>query len=95
MGSIPFLGAIFKTEDKNTVRNELLIMVTAHIIEGDELTTGEQVKTQDYQDYQPVTAESGLTAYEQVQKEKNYQEYPEFRKEEEEYHPTLRSFRDE
>ncbi len=94
LGSIPFLGAIFKSENKSTIRNELLIMVTAHIIEGDELTTGAQVETYDYQNYQPITTESDLTAYDQVQKEKNYQVYPEFRKEEE-YQPTLKSFRDE
>ena len=94
LGSIPFLGALFKSEDKRKVRNELLIMVTARIIEGDELTTGEQIENPVYQDYQPVTTESDLTAYDEIQKGKSYQVYPEFRKEET-YHPRLKSFRDE
>ena len=95
LGSVPFLGALFKSEDKRMVRNELLIMVTAHIIEGDELNMGDQVETQSYQNYQPVTEESDLTAYDEVHKEKNYQAYPGLKEEEEIYHPTLKSFRDE
>ena len=94
LGSVPFLGALFKSEDKRMVRNELLIMVTAHIIEGDELNMGDQVETQSYQNYQPVTEESDLTAYDEVHKEKNYQAYPGL-KEEEIYRPTLKPFRDE
>ncbi len=37
---IPLLGHLFKSTGKTTGRSELLLMVTPHIISGDELTTG-------------------------------------------------------
>ncbi len=94
LGSIPFLGSLFKSQNNRMVRNELLIMVTAHIIEGDELVTGEEIESQEYQHYQPMTTESDLTAYGEKQEEKSYQEYPAL-KAEEIYHPQIKSFRDE
>ncbi|MBN3040346.1 MAG: hypothetical protein JW867_04400, partial [Candidatus Omnitrophica bacterium] len=37
---IPLLGNIFKKSNTSKYRNELLLLITPHIIEGDELTTG-------------------------------------------------------
>ena len=37
---IPILGSILGSSDKQKERTEFLVMVTPHIIEGDELTTG-------------------------------------------------------
>ncbi len=101
LGSIPLLGTFFKSENKETTRSELLIMVTGHIIEGDELTTGYAgdlgYKTDKaYQDYNLMTHESDLSAYEKEKervKHKNYQQYPKF-KVEEEFQPTIKPLRD-
>ncbi|MFH2138401.1 MAG: secretin N-terminal domain-containing protein [Candidatus Omnitrophota bacterium] len=98
LGSIPFLGNLFKTEDRGKSRNELLIMVTAHIIEGDELITGDDrdfgsKSHEKYQEYNLMTNESDLTEYEKEQKktleQKMYQEYPEY-KEDKEFYPDLK-----
>jgi type II secretory pathway component GspD/PulD (secretin) len=98
---IPVLGMLFKSETKRTSRSELLIMVTAHVVEGDELTTGESrdlgKKTgKEYKEYDPVTTESDLTAYEKEHslEQKMYQEYPDY-KAVEEYHPTIKPLKDE
>ena len=40
MRKIPILGSILGSSDKQKERTEFLVMVTPHIIEGDELTTG-------------------------------------------------------
>ena len=37
---IPLLGGLFSSTTRSSERSELLVMVTPHIIEGDELTTG-------------------------------------------------------
>jgi type II secretory pathway component GspD/PulD (secretin) len=37
---LPLLGGLFKNSSKTNIRTELLLMVTPHIISGDEITTG-------------------------------------------------------
>jgi len=101
LGKIPILGMMFKSGSKGSTRSELLIMVTAHIIEGDKLDTGnnrdfgvEQGKG--YKDYNVITTESDLTEFEKTYeiKPKLYQEYPEY-KNTEEYYPTIKPLKDE
>lgn len=41
LGKIPFLGNLFKSATTTTDRTELMVMLTPHIITGDELTTGD------------------------------------------------------
>ncbi|MBU4304520.1 MAG: hypothetical protein KJ893_02675 [Candidatus Omnitrophica bacterium] len=101
LSKIPLLGMIFKNETKNNSRMELLIMVTAHIIEGDELMTGDSrifgnKQGKEYQDYKPITSESDLTAVEETMrvKEKPFQEYPEYTRDEE-FHPVIKPLKDE
>ena len=98
LGSIPLLGKLFKDEQTVSSRSELLIMITAHIIEGDELKVGDEAvfeykvkKT--YKDYAQIPHESDLTEYEEKSgvklQNKMYQEYPDY-KDKEEPGPTLK-----
>lgn len=95
LGKIPLVGNLLKSGSNKSVKSEILIMVTAHIIEGDELTTGASIKNQNYQDYQPITKESDLTAYKGRIMEKDYLDYPDFKTEGEEYSPNIKPLRDE
>jgi len=101
LSSIPLLGMLFKKENNENQKSELLIMLTAHIIDGDELTTGDARDfgtdlDRGYKEYDPITTGSDLTEYEKKVKieEKEYQEYPEY-KFEKEYYPTLKPLKDE
>lgn len=102
LGRIPLLGVFFKSEEKKGARQELLIMVTPHIISGEELTTGYTrdfgyKMDKEYQDYKPLTEGSDLSAYGEEGKavsQKAYQLYPEYKKEEE-YLPYIKPLRDE
>ena len=42
LSSIPLLGNLFKSSTAKTERTELLVMITPYIVEGDELTTGDE-----------------------------------------------------
>ena len=42
LSKIPMIGSLFSSKTKAKIRSELLILVTPHIIKGDELTTGYQ-----------------------------------------------------
>jgi len=94
IGRIPILGMLFKSEQNRKQRSELLVLITAHIIQGDELVTGEPRsfgKHLDgtYQGYQPVTQGSDLTNSDTTQVPegvKLYQTYPD-RQEAREYVP--------
>ncbi|MBU2063942.1 MAG: hypothetical protein KKF93_06065 [Candidatus Omnitrophica bacterium] len=101
LSRIPLLGTLFKSESKGSARTELLILVTAHIIEGDELATGfgpdiGQSAEKKYQDYKAVTHESDLTVYEEKHKleEKTFQPYPEYTRDEK-YYPDIKPLKDE
>ncbi|MCG2713190.1 MAG: hypothetical protein L6416_12840 [Candidatus Omnitrophica bacterium] len=101
LSRIPLLGMLFKNETKSNSRTELLIMVTAHIIEGDELSTGDprafgQKPAKDYQEYKAITTESDLAAdkHNSIITEKSFKPYPEFKSGEECY-PALKPFKDE
>ncbi|MFH1062320.1 MAG: secretin N-terminal domain-containing protein [Candidatus Omnitrophota bacterium] len=101
LGKIPILGMLFKSGTKGSSRSELLIMVTAHIIKGDKLDTGDKRdfgidQDKGYKDYNLMTTESDLTEFEKQHKiePKLYQEYPEY-KDAEAYYPTLKPLKDE
>jgi type II secretory pathway component GspD/PulD (secretin) len=102
LGKIPILGMLFKSGSKDKTRNELLILVTAHIVDGDELTTGDKRAfgidvDKGYQSYNPMTTESDLTEFEKDYDPQPmlYQEYPEYKKAEKEYYPTIKPLKDE
>lgn len=85
-GRIPLLGALLSEKTKTKTRAELLILITPHIISGDELTTGYTrdfgaKMDKEYQPYPAITEGSDLSA-EPIQM-RTYQEYPSFKKEEE------------
>jgi type II secretory pathway component GspD/PulD (secretin) len=94
LGKIPVVGNLLKSGTDKSVRSELLILVTPHIIEGDELKTGSTIENQNYQKYQPITTESDLTAYKGRVTEKNYRDYPDLNTEEQ-YSPGIKPLRDE
>ncbi|TBR15656.1 type II secretion system protein GspD [bacterium] len=79
LGRIPILGIPFRSKSDTTTRTELLVLVTPHIISGDELTTGYDRDLRvsldkQYQDYRGFTEESsGL-------EQKAYRDYPELKK---------------
>lgn len=81
LGKIPFLGKAFSQDSTKVVRSELLVLITPHIIEGDELVTGYDRDLQyrldkEYQDYKPINEEplSGAP--------KIFQDYPKLSKDE-------------
>jgi len=101
LSQIPLMGMLFKSDTKGSSRTELLIMVTAHLISGDELTTGHDPdvgysKDTKYKDYNPITDESDLSVHEQTHKakEKGYQVYPKY-KAKQEYKPKVKPLKDE
>ncbi|MBI4845190.1 MAG: hypothetical protein HY810_01730 [Candidatus Omnitrophica bacterium] len=101
LSKIPVFGMLFKSGTDLSSRTELLIMLTPHIIEGDELTTGDIREfggkpDEEFQEYKPITYESDLAEHESRIKtfEKSYQEYPEV-KAEEEYYPNIKPIKDE
>lgn len=75
LGKVPILGDLFKTKTSGNVRTELLIMLTPHILSGDELSTG-YVRDFDYsldkdrQGYAAFTEEGPQAEY------KHFQAYP-------------------
>ena len=77
LGKMPIVGALFKNKTNGSVRNELLILLTPHIITGDELTTGyardfgHKLDKED-QAYIPFEEEHDKL------EGKHYQEYPQF-----------------
>ena len=98
LSKLPLLGNLFKDEQSTSSRSEILILITAHIIEGNELKTGDDrvfnpQHNNSYKDYAPITQESDLTEYEKEQgismDHKMYQEYPEYNVSDE-LSPTLK-----
>jgi len=65
LGNIPFLGFLFKNANNKTERVELLVMITPHIIKGDEFFTGDsryfsRQPTEGYEDYQDLVPDKTL-----------------------------------
>lgn len=75
LSKIPFLGELFRTKTDKTVRSELVILLTPHIIEGDELVTGYSrdlgyLLDKEYQGYSDLGEQQKVLNY------KPYQSYP-------------------
>jgi type IV pilus assembly protein PilQ len=78
LSKIPFLGNMFSNKTSGTTRSELLVLLTPHVINGDELISGfsqdfgkdENKAYQPYQDFNEETSKLEL---------KNYQSYPALR----------------
>ena len=75
LSKIPLLGEAFKKKTQGTTRTELMVLITPHIITGDELTTGYErdfghKMDKEYQAYGPMKEEAP------VMQSKTYQGYP-------------------
>lgn len=62
LSKIPLLGKFFKSSSDTTLRTEILVMITPHIISGNEFRTGYEktFKTapgKEYQEYPPLTSD--------------------------------------
>ena len=65
LGDIPFIGKIFKTATNKTQRSELMIVLTPHIVSGDEFDAGDKrylgdKPGKDYEEYKSLTPNKGL-----------------------------------
>jgi type II secretory pathway component GspD/PulD (secretin) len=74
LSRIPLLGEAFKSKTRDSTRTELMILITPHIINGDELTTGyprdfEVQMDKEYQGYKGFTDDPAKLDY------KNYRAY--------------------
>jgi type II secretory pathway component GspD/PulD (secretin) len=78
LGKLPFIGNAFTTKSNTTTRSELLVLITPHIVTGDELVTGEsqnfgQDENKAYQPYKDFNEDASKMEF------KTYQDYPAFR----------------
>lgn len=67
LGNLPFVGFFFKNGTAKTERVELLVMITPHIIKGDEFSTGDQRNFgnrpgKEYQDYKAFTPDKTMVS---------------------------------
>ncbi len=97
LGRVPFLGYLFSDRTKATRRVEICILLTPHIIEGDELTTGYERDfgakiDKTYQEYAPITAESDLSP--RALSPRSYREYPGIEEEKASYPSTIKPLRE-
>ncbi|MFA6216216.1 MAG: secretin N-terminal domain-containing protein [Candidatus Omnitrophota bacterium] len=75
LSKIPFIGDAFKTKTNKKVRSELVILLTPHVVEGDELVTGYDrdfghsldKEYQKYQDFSEENVPVELKAYQNYQ----------------------------
>ena len=75
LSKIPILGEAFKSQTKKSTRTELVVLLTPHIIEGDELVTGYDrdfghILDKEYQGYRDISEQAEKLEY------KTYQTYP-------------------
>jgi len=99
LSKIPLLGLLFSSKTKSKTRSQFLILITPHIITGDELTTGYDRDfgaklDKNYENYAPITQESDLSA--EPAAPKLYQDYPDLvnKKEDEVHKPAIKPMRD-
>jgi len=97
LSKIPFIGWVFQSGTKTTVRTELLVMLTPHIVTGDTLVTGDErefgVKPgKEYQSYKPFLAGTDLGPGQHVieEKLKPYQEYGDLKPQFKELAPAIK-----
>jgi len=75
LSKIPLIGSLFSTRSNTSKRNELLVLLTPHIINGDELVTGYSqdfgsVQDKAYHPYKDFTEDPSKLGL------KTYQDYP-------------------
>ncbi|MFA5100519.1 MAG: secretin N-terminal domain-containing protein [Candidatus Omnitrophota bacterium] len=80
LSKIPFIGTAFSSKTDTTVRTELVVLLTPHVIAGDELMTGSTHEygyemDKQYQDYRSVAEEKPDLQL------KQYQAYPDMKAE--------------
>ncbi|MFC1667329.1 secretin N-terminal domain-containing protein [Candidatus Omnitrophota bacterium] len=67
LGKVPLVGLLFRSGTKTTVKTELLIMITPHIVSGDTLVTGDEIEFgykpegKQYKEYPGFTEDSDFT----------------------------------
>ncbi|MFH1339063.1 MAG: secretin N-terminal domain-containing protein [Candidatus Omnitrophota bacterium] len=79
LSKLPLVGGVFKSRTTKTTRSELLVLITPHIITGDELTTGYARDfgfrlDKEFQKYRPFAEEAPEIGL------KGYQGYPSLEK---------------
>ena len=61
LGRIPLLGELFRQRDKDDELSDLIVFITPHIVEGDELITGDEEKfgrsVKAYREYEPLLSD--------------------------------------
>ena len=82
LSKIPFIGEAFKSSTKKSRRSELVILLTPHIIQGDELVSGYErdfgyTLDKEYQKYQNFSEEAPVPEKFEY---KSYQNYPSLQK---------------
>jgi len=97
LGRIPFLGYFFSQKQKSKRHVEIVILLTPHIITGDELTTGYErdfgaKMDKAYQEYAPITSESDLSP--EALSPRSYREYPAVEEEQESYPFEIKPLRE-
>lgn len=88
LGKVPLLGLLFRSGTKTTVKTELLIMITPHIVSGDLLVTGDEPQFgfkpegKQYKEYPDFTEGSDFTPPVEAPelRIKPYKEYRSFEK---------------
>lgn len=95
LSKVPFLGRLFKTASDKTERQELLVMLTPHIVTGESLVTGDDrdfgtMPGKEYKDYPAFTSQTDYQPPKEAPEEKvrPYRQYME--EEAEEYQPTIK-----
>ncbi len=97
LGRIPFLGYFFSEKTKAMRHVEIVILLTPHIIEGDELTTGYERDfgaklDKAYQEYAPITTESDLSS--RALLPRSYREYSDIEEEKDSYPFEIKPLRE-
>ncbi|MBI5873391.1 MAG: hypothetical protein HZB36_04520 [Candidatus Omnitrophica bacterium] len=97
LGRIPLVGFFFSQKSRSKVRTEILILLTPHIITGDELSTGYEHDfgaklDKSFAPYAPITEGSDLNPGSITPKQ--YREYMPLLKEGLDNKPTLKPLRD-
>ncbi len=97
LSKIPFIGWLFQSGTKTTIRTELLVMLTPHVVTGDTLLTRDEREFgtkpgKEYQPYKPFVADTDLGPGQHVieQKIKSYREYGEFKPQFKELAPGIK-----
>jgi type II secretory pathway component GspD/PulD (secretin) len=102
LSKLPILGFIFRSKTDSVERTELLVMITPHIVGGEQLTTGDDREFGSHpgkaeKQYPAFTAESAYNPQEKtgaleenIKPYKEYSDVKDIKKEEENSEPTIK-----